>query len=235
MPARSARRVGLAVALVACVSTTFATAVTFTAAPPASAATGYHEYVALGDSYTADSALTWPSVQFVPFGCAQSTDDYPHQVAAALGVADFTDASCGGATTDDMTQPQSTPLGTNTPQSDRLTPTTDLVTLGIGGNDAGFIGYVSQCENSNPDPSSGNCADTLTTNGVDQISQSIAAAEPKIATVLAQIHQRSPQARVFVVNYLDGLPLTGTAATPRSTSTTPTWPICRRNTSSSTT
>jgi lysophospholipase L1-like esterase len=127
------------------------------AAPPATAATVYHEYVALGDSYTSVPGLTWPTTQFVPFGCAQSSNDYPHQVASSLGIANYRDASCGGATTDNMTQSQSTYVGTNAPQLDRLTASTDLVTLGIGGNDIGLIGYVQGCENSNPDPASGNC------------------------------------------------------------------------------
>jgi lysophospholipase L1-like esterase len=184
------------------------------AAPPATAATTYHEYVALGDSYTSVPGLTWPTTQFVPFGCAQSSNDYPHQVASSLGIANYRDASCGGATADNMTQSQSTYVGTNAPQFDRLTASTDLVTLGIGGNDIGLIGYVQVCENSNPDPASGNCVDTLTAGGVDQVSQSIAAAAPEIGTVLAQIHQRSPNARVFVVNYLDAIPTNGHGCYP---------------------
>ena len=50
------------------------------------------------------------------------------------------------ATTDDFYSPQEDlPLGgTNPAQFDRLTPTTDLVTVGIGGNDAGIAGAAAQ-------------------------------------------------------------------------------------------
>jgi len=48
-----------------------------------------------------------------------------------------------------MTTPQSVPLGGMSPaQFDRLAPTTDLVTLGIGGNDAGLPGASSCCRRS---------------------------------------------------------------------------------------
>ncbi len=46
----------------------------------------------------------------------------------------------------DFYAPQSVELGgTNPAQSDRLSPTTDLVTVGIGGNDAGIAGAAMDC------------------------------------------------------------------------------------------
>jgi hypothetical protein len=47
-------------------------------------------------------------------------------------IRDYTDVSCGGARTDDMTAPQPVRLGPNPPQFDALRPDTDLVTLTIG-------------------------------------------------------------------------------------------------------
>ena len=101
------------------------------------------EYVALGDSWSADVVLAdthgLPDSTYAPIDCAQSRTNYPKLLAKELGVTSFRDATCGSAKTDDFYAPQEDlPLGgTNPAQFDRLTPTTDLVTVGIGGNDAG--------------------------------------------------------------------------------------------------
>lgn len=200
-------------------------AVPVLAAAPANAATPtYHEYVALGDSWTADVFTTFPpTTQFTPIDCAQSVTDYPHQVAGALGITNFRDASCGSATTVSLTQPQTAALGgVNPPQFDRLTPTTDLVTLGMGGNDIGLSGDVTGCLNllpnlglGTPVPLGGYCKDKLAPKGgVDSVQAAIAATAPKISTALAQIHQRSPHARILLVNYLAGLPASGKGCWP---------------------
>ncbi|MFJ9785225.1 SGNH/GDSL hydrolase family protein [Amycolatopsis sp. NPDC101161] len=182
-------------------------------AAPASASTGYHEYVALGDSWTADVFVTLPpTTEFTPLDCAQSTSDYPHELAGALGVGTFRDASCGGATTTDFTQPQKLPLGgTNPPQFDRLTATTDLVTVGIGGNDIGLASAVTKCLN--PLPVS-TCKAKFTAGGVDQLENAVTATAPKIAASLWAIKERSPRARILLVNYLAGLPASGKGCWP---------------------
>ncbi|GAB3157068.1 SGNH/GDSL hydrolase family protein [Amycolatopsis stemonae] len=182
-------------------------------AAPASASTGYREYVALGDSWTADVFVTLPpATQFTPLDCAQSTSDYPHEVAGALGVETFRDASCGGATTTDFTQPQKLPLGgTNAPQFDRLTPTTDLVTVGIGGNDIGLASAVTKCLTLLPVST---CKAKFTAGGVDQLENAITATEPKMTAALRQIEDRSPRARILLVNYLAGLPASGKGCWP---------------------
>ncbi|MCR6484744.1 SGNH/GDSL hydrolase family protein [Amycolatopsis sp. OK19-0408] len=182
-------------------------------AAPASASTAYHEYVALGDSWTADVFVTFPpTTEHTPLDCAQSTSDYPHEVAGALGVETFRDASCGGATTTDFTQPQKLPLGgTNAPQFDRLTPSTDLVTVGIGGNDIGLASAVTKCLNLLPIST---CKAKFTAGGIDQLENAITATEPKIATSLQAIQERSPNARILLVNYLAGLPASGKGCWP---------------------
>lgn len=63
----------------------------------------------------------------------------------ALATATFRDASCGAATTEHFTTSQSVLLGTNKPQFSRLTGTTDLVTVGIGGNDVGIVAAGLDC------------------------------------------------------------------------------------------
>src|SRR5215475_7481089 len=95
-------------------------AVAFLVAPTAAGARKPppSSYVALGDSYTAGPLI--PLQESDPLGCLRSDHNYPHLVAAALGVSDFRDPSCSGAETDDMTAPQGVTPGPNPPQLDSL-------------------------------------------------------------------------------------------------------------------
>ena len=116
--------------------------ITAVVAPAAAPLTG-KEYVALGDSFTADWGVDPVAADEPSTGCRQSTNNYPHQVAANLGL-NLTDVSCAGALTTNMTQSQTSfPDGLThpaaPPQFDALTATTEIVTIGIGGNDFGFV------------------------------------------------------------------------------------------------
>jgi lysophospholipase L1-like esterase len=173
----------------------------------------YREYVALGDSWSADVVIAdtdgIPDSTYAPTGCAQSHRNYPKLLAAALKVPVFRDATCGSATTDDFYAPQTgLPTGeTNPAQFDRLTPTTDLVTVGVGGNDAGFAGAAMDCLN--PLPQGAMCKEKYTAGGRDQLAEQIDASEPKLVRALEEIHRRSPKARILMVDYLAGIPETG--------------------------
>ncbi|MFL6173874.1 MAG: SGNH/GDSL hydrolase family protein [Marmoricola sp.] len=195
----------------------------------------YAEYVALGDSWSADVVIAnlegLPDSTYAPIDCAQSKVSYPKLVAKALGVPKFADATCGSATTDDFSSTQTgLPLGgTNPAQFDRLTPTTDLVTVGIGGNDAGFAGAAVSCINLLPTNTSafsglslpfsipflgsglplGGCKQNFVKDGRDLLAERIAASEPKLVAALAEIHRRSPNARVLMLDYLDAIPAKG--------------------------
>lgn len=193
---------------------------------PASHAPAYQEYVALGDSWSADVSLTHMTTEHTPRGCLQATYNYPKQVAAALRVATFRDATCSGATTTAMREPQRVRLvprlieGVNKPQFDRLTRRTDLVTLGIGGNDAGLSHAVLGCINllpslaavpglALPAPLGKPCSRKWVTDGADRMSRNIRATEPKVAAAVRGVRERSPRARILLVNYLAGLPENG--------------------------
>jgi lysophospholipase L1-like esterase len=182
------------------------------AAPAASPASGQtSSYVALGDSYTAGPLI--PVQQADPAGCLRSDHNYPHLVAAALRVAEFRDASCAGAGTEDMTSPQDVNPGPNPPQFDRLDAKTQLVTIGIGGNDIGFSDIVRECATA--DRSGTPCQDHFVHGGDDEISQRIKDTAPKVADVLDGIHGRASDARVFVVNYPSILPDSGPGCWPQ--------------------
>ena len=173
----------------------------------------YQEYVALGDSWSADVVIADtdgpPDTTYAPAGCAQSHRNYPKLLAAALKVPVFRDATCGSAKTDDFYAPQEgLPTGeTNPAQFDRLTPTTDLVTVGIGGNDAGFAGAAMDCLS--PLPQGAHCKEKYTAGGTDQLAQQIDESEPKLVRALEEIRARSPKARILMVDYLAGIPETG--------------------------
>jgi lysophospholipase L1-like esterase len=168
------------------------------AAPPAP---HYEHYVALGDSYTAGPLI--PFIRLDPLGCVRSTRDYPALLARTLGVRHFRDVSCSGATTADMTSSQSVPFGHNPPQFEALSEDTDLVTLGIGGNDGDVFGdLISTCPTLRSDDPDGNpCQQHYTVNGTDQIKARVAQTEKNLANVLAGIHQRAPEATVLVIGY----------------------------------
>ncbi|WP_141717463.1 SGNH/GDSL hydrolase family protein [Nocardia altamirensis] len=174
-------------------------------APVASAVPVFGEYVALGDSWAADASPMRPAVEFAPYGCAQSAGNFARQVAAALAVPVFRDASCGGALSKHMTVPQQSLLGVNPPQFDRLSASTDLVTLEIGGNDAGLAAVVPQCLTVSASASP--CLDAVVSGGVDQISLNIAAAEPKVRAVVEGVRERSPRARILLLDYFQGIRL----------------------------
>jgi len=173
-------------------------------APPAGAATGdgTGRYVALGDSYTA-SPRTGKNVGTPP-GCDRSDDNYPRLVSADLKPAEFDDVSCSGATTANLTAAQKTGNGSNPPQLDAVTAKTTLVTLGIGGNDIGFLSLASSCATAHR--SSSPCKDRLTAGGRDQLAERIDATAPKVGAVLDRIHKQAPKAKVVVVGYPSVLP-----------------------------
>jgi hypothetical protein len=176
---------------------------------------GNDRYVALGDSYTSAPLVPLQQVVGIPSGCLQSDHNYPHVVAPQLQFAQFEDASCSGATTDDMTGAQSVLLGPNPPQFDRLDANTKVVTLGIGGNDIGFAEIATTCAQGGlADPTGTPCQDTYVVDGDDTVSDRIAAMAPKLDAVLQGIHTRSPAAKVFVVGYPAILPDTGDGCYP---------------------
>ncbi|MQA12855.1 MAG: SGNH/GDSL hydrolase family protein [Pseudonocardiaceae bacterium] len=193
----AARRCGIAVISVV--------AMTLLATPAATAEQGIGHYVALGDSFTAGPFI--PLQHGDPIGCARSTRNYPSMVAAGLDVEEFTDVSCSAAVTEDMTQPQTVPLGVNPPQFGALRADTDLVTVGIVGNDIGFSDILTTCAQlSVTDPHGDPCREHATAGGGDIYAERIDAAAPELAEVLQGIAARSPDATVVLVGYLRILP-----------------------------
>ncbi len=172
-------------------------------------------YVALGDSYAAGYGL--PSLPGMASQlCARSSEAYPELVAKAEHTArSFDFAACSGAITTDIVKPQMLTGGaTAAPQEVALSRRTHVVTLTIGGNDVGF-GDAATCLQA---PGTPGCTELGTriqtalyvlslpdTNspGVsipDPISGTTVVVTP-LATILADIHRKSPEAQIFVSNY----------------------------------
>ncbi|MER5352833.1 SGNH/GDSL hydrolase family protein [Kitasatospora sp. NPDC002551] len=185
------------------------------AATPTPTPTG--PYVALGDSYTAGLKISPQAGE--PKGCSRSAVNYPSLVAQALGLTGerFRDVSCSGARTGDLSGAQNTDGGSNPPQLDALTTATRLVTVGIGGNDAGFMDVVGQCARENlvdafkglvgSERAAAPCRDSYgTADGGDQVQRKVDSAGERLGRQLEEIKRRSPQARVYVVGYPSLLP-----------------------------
>ncbi|MFI7299524.1 SGNH/GDSL hydrolase family protein [Streptomyces sp. NPDC050121] len=168
---------------------------------------GGSRYVALGDSYTSGPFIP----RQVDANCARSDHNYPSLVAGQLRASLFKDVSCSGATTENMWKPQ----GTNGPQLDALSRNSSLVTVQIGGNDIGFGSIIGTCAQLAPqDPTGNPCQRHYGSSGVDQLTVEIARTAPKVARVLAAVHDRAPRARVLVVGYPDLLPDDGSSCAP---------------------
>lgn len=169
------------------------------------------DYVALGDSFSSGPLI--PLQRNDASGCFRSTNNYPAYVAQLLGVQTYRDATCAGAVTADLTQSQQVFLGDTLPppQLDRLSKDTDLVTLGIGGNDfelfGSIIGGCSRLANwKDPgDP----CRTSFDADGVDQKAQDAERIQKRVSRSLAKVDKRAPNAAVYVVGYPELMPRDG--------------------------
>jgi hypothetical protein len=101
-------------------------------ASPAADAQGVN-YVALGDSYS--SGVGAGDYISSSGSCDISTNSYPQQWADANSPASFDDVACSGATTSDVLSSQVS----------ALSDSTTLVSITVGGDDAGFSSVMETC------------------------------------------------------------------------------------------
>lgn len=172
---------------------------------PASAPTAYDEYVALGDSYTA-APLVPPTD--TSNACLRSGINYPALVAQGLPGTALTDVSCSGAATENMTSPQRGMTGAVPPQFDALRRGTDLVTIGLGGNDDGlFAAVLGDCTKlASSDPAGSPC----TARFEGKTDASLEQIRSNLADVVSGVRKRSPKARILLVGYPQIVPESGT-------------------------
>jgi lysophospholipase L1-like esterase len=165
-------------------------------------------YVALGDSFTAGPLI--PETDIAD-GCFRSSGNYPALVAERLDIDELVDVSCSGADTRDLTGRQNTAGQASVPPQLRaVRPDTDLVTLGIGGNDFSLFGtLVSTCSRlRQQNPAGAPCADELDRRGVDLVARAADIGD-RVEEALRKIQGRAPEATVVLVGYLRLAPSEG--------------------------
>lgn len=168
------------------------------------AVAGAVNYVSIGDSYTSGPGIT-PTAPTAPAGCGQSEKNYPHIVASVLSLS-LTDVSCGGATTSDETESQ---FAGQPPQDEALSASTEVVTLGMGGNDNGLFGTLlngcTQIDAIERAPGKAPCE----AHYASYVATTYAEDTTEQAAALQHIKELAPNAKVFVVGYPEITPKDG--------------------------
>jgi lysophospholipase L1-like esterase len=138
-------------------------------------------YVALGDSYS--SGVGAGSYISASGNCERSTDAYPEQWAGTHSPASFVSVACSGATTANVLSSQVSALSAKT----------TLVSITIGGNDAGFSSVMETCVLK----STSSCM-----NAVETAENFVAAQLPaRLGRTLKAIRAHAPSAKVVVLGY----------------------------------
>ncbi|WP_052424197.1 SGNH/GDSL hydrolase family protein [Nonomuraea candida] len=151
-------------------------------------------YVALGDSYSSGEGVFELDEEPVNDGadrCHRSTGSYVPLIARTYrfggGTAFY---ACSGATTRQLLSGQHG----HPPQVTRVTEATSLITLSIGGNDAGFSKVLTGCIVKIPWSSA--CVDQEAA-----VSRRIEELRTSVLQVLRELRGRAPRARVIVLGY----------------------------------
>ncbi len=172
------------------------------------AAAGAISYVAMGDSYTSAPGVLPEAPGSLP-NCGQSEVNYPHLAASALKLS-LTDVSCGGAKTENFTVGQK--VGEeeeNPPQFNALSVSTEVVSVGMGGNDGNLFGTLLQGCTELSFTHSGEFA-TCKKHFKAFVKTTFAADKAPFEKALKEIHELAPKAKLFVVGYPDIAPGMGT-------------------------
>jgi lysophospholipase L1-like esterase len=138
-------------------------------------------YVALGDSYS--SGVGSGSYISSSGSCDRSTKAYPYLWNAAHAPSSFAFNACSGAKTGDVLNNQ---LGS-------LNSSTSLVTITIGGNDAGFADVMTTCVTG---------SDSTCLAKLDAAKAYVDSTLPgKLDSVYSAISAKAPSAHVVVLGY----------------------------------
>ncbi|MBD0838070.1 SGNH/GDSL hydrolase family protein [Streptomyces sp. TRM68416] len=150
-----------------------------TGAGSAQAATG--PYVALGDSYS--SGVGAGSYIGSSGDCKRSTKAHPYLWAAANSPSSFAFTACSGARTGDVLAGQMGPLNS----------ATALVSISVGGNDAGFADVMTTCVLQ---------SDSACLSRINTARAYVDSTLPgKLDSVYSAIRAKAPSARVVVLGY----------------------------------
>ena len=153
------------------------------AVTPAARAASTVRYVALGDSYS--SGLGAGNYISSSGSCDRSNNAYPEQWADANAPASFVSVACAGATTADVISTQVSALSAST----------TLVSITIGGNDAGFSGVMETCL----------LGSTRSCLGAVSDAESFVASQlpANLDNALQAIRTHAPNAKIVLLGYPD--------------------------------
>ncbi|MEV8287839.1 SGNH/GDSL hydrolase family protein [Streptomyces niveus] len=188
-------------------------------AQPAAAAADY-DWVALGDSYTAGVIQAAGDVFEIPRdGCERTDRSYPQVIERDLGsFFELTNASCGAAMIEDVTSRAQVPIGRSVPgtpdpespfaalsaQSEAVNASTDVITVGVGGNTLGFGDILFKCLEL------GQGSDGAGTPCKDELAASLPGRLAKVARdydgMLATLHEKGAKAKILAVGYPTVIP-----------------------------
>ncbi|MGF1431861.1 SGNH/GDSL hydrolase family protein [Kitasatospora sp. LaBMicrA B282] len=155
-----------------------AAAALFTAVPANAASVNY---VALGDSYSAGVGAG--NYDGSSGSCSRSYDSYPALWAAANSPSSYVSVACSGAKTGDVLSNQISALNSGT----------TLVSITIGGNDAGFANTMETCV------LDGTSACLSSVAGDESYAQNTLPGQ--LGQVYSAIRNAAPNAEVVVLGY----------------------------------
>ncbi|MDG9713730.1 SGNH/GDSL hydrolase family protein [Streptomyces sp. DH10] len=157
------------------------TALTGAATAQASSLAPTGGYAALGDSYS--SGVGAGSYISSSGDCKRSTKAYPYLWAAAHSPSTFDFTACSGARTGDVLSGQLGPLSS----------ATGLVSISVGGNDAGFADVMTTCVTQ---------SDSACVSRINTARAYVDSTLPgKLDSVYSAIRSKAPNAHVVVLGY----------------------------------
>lgn len=150
------------------------------------------EFVSLGSSFAAGAGIG-PIQPGTPARCNRTLNNYASLLAARWKLR-LVDVSCGGATTAHVLGQ----WGELPPQIDAVKHTTRLVTITIGGNDLGYVGWLfaASCRlgvAARPGP-----CQTVT----EPTEADYAELDSNLRAISLAVRQRAPQARLVFIQYV---------------------------------
>jgi lysophospholipase L1-like esterase len=135
-------------------------------------------YVAQGDSYASGTGTR----EYYDSACQRSNHSYAKQLAAQLGL-NLSHVACSGARIPDV----------RANQLSALSAATNLVTISIGGNDAGFSNVITRCALPFPFTCTGDV-----NNARNFINNTLPG---QLDALYTEIETRAPNAQVLVIGY----------------------------------